>query len=370
MITSRMAQHDVPNLISLSIRFLRPMQLPDGLFCLERVRGGRKPRGRSLRYTAMTYLGLRKAGRHGHAHGFDIDAIRSALEATVDSPDLKPGDYGLYLWAGAGDPQRLVAIAKQAFASAGGVGAHEGQEVAWLVLGLLENDAAGDGEAGAALLREALDDLLRRCEPATGLVYHYGARHRRRRFANFATQIYSLLALSIAAENGFDDALPPARGLADRLIELQLRDGGWPWLFDVRRGTVVEPYEVYSVHQHAMAPMGLLAAAEATEELRYVDAAVRGLAWIDGRNELGIDMVDEDAGFIYRSIRRKRPFDRAALYAGTAASLALGRNPRLPGRVELNPTCRPYELGWLLEAWCGREQLAGTRSVEPVPGRT
>ena len=54
-----------------------------------------------------------------------------------------------------------------------------------------------------------------------------------------------------------------------------------------RKGRIVEPYEVYSVHQHGMAPMGLLALAEATGDQRYVAAADRGLRWIYGRNELG-----------------------------------------------------------------------------------
>jgi hypothetical protein len=355
-----MSAGDVSRLVTLAGRFLRTMQLEDGLFCEERVRGDAHPQGRSLRYSLMTYIGLAKAG--AAVDGFDLDALRAALWAEVASAELRPGDYGLYLWAdgvrGDGsDAAELVGRAEDGLAGAGGLPGREGQEVSWLAIGLLRNPAASDTDAGARLLRAALDELLVRAS-GFSLLRHYGSAHVRRRFANFATQIYGLLALSVAA--GEDErVLPVARALADRLIALQLPDGGWPWLFDADRGRVVEPYEVYSVHQHAMAPMGLLELAEVTRDPRYADAAVHGLGWIHGRNELGLEMVDEGEELIYRSIRRKRPFDRVVLYASTATSLALRRNLPLDGtQVELNATCRPYELGWLLEAWCGREEVA------------
>jgi hypothetical protein len=351
-------EHDNSGLVSLAARFLHAMQLEDGLFCLERVRGEAAPRGRSLRYSLMTYIGLAKAERSGVEHGFDLDALRSSLWAELDAPELRAGDYGLYLWAGAVRGPRAEAdgLAERALEAAGGLRALEGQEVGWLAIGLLHHGSEH---------RSALDELLARRDPSTGLLYHYGQAHRRRRFANFATQIYGLLALSLAAKQGADErALPAARELADRLIALQLPDGGWPWLYDVARGGVVERYEVYSVHQHAMAPMGLLELAEASGENRYAEAAAHGLGWIHGRNELGLEMVDETEQLIYRSVRRRRPLDRAVLYASTAASLALGRGLGLAGmQVELNATCRPYELGWLLEAWCGRERLA--RDLSP-----
>ena len=271
---------------------------------------------------------------------------------------------GLYLWAdgvrgdGSG-AEELVARADRAFAGAEGIQGREGQEVAWLALGMLRNAAARDSATGSALLRTAVDELLERANRCSGLLDHYGDGRFRRRFANFATQIYGLLALSAAAAED-ERALPAARALADRLIALQLADGGWPWLDDVDRGSVAERYEVYSVHQHAMAPMGLLELFEATGERRYADAAAHGLGWIHGRNELGLEMVDEGEQLIYRSIRRRRPFDRLVLYASTATLLVARRNPTFAGKqLELNATCRPYELGWLLEAWHGREHLAG-----------
>ncbi len=215
----------------------------------------------------------------------------------------------------------------------------------------------GSALQAAPIAGLAFEALLANQE-AGGLLRH-GGSGRRARFPNFATQIYGVLALTTAAKQGVDErARAAARRAADRVIALQLGDGGWPWLFDAERGRVVERYEVYSVHQHAMAPMALLELHELTGEDHYRAAAVRGLPWIHGRNEVGADMVRRDEGLILRSIRRRRGLDRLALYAKTAAATA-GLAWDRPGRLlELNRTCRPYELGWLLEAWAGREALA------------
>jgi hypothetical protein len=107
-----------------------------------------------------------------------------------------------------------------------------------------------------------------------------------------------------------------------------------------------------------MAPMALLQLFEATGDARYPAAARRGLEWIFGRNELARSMVDPDRSVIYRSVRRRRPLDRMLLYGNTASAAIAGSAIAGRGRlVELNATCRPYELAWLLEAWCGREDL-------------
>jgi hypothetical protein len=107
-----------------------------------------------------------------------------------------------------------------------------------------------------------------------------------------------------------------------------------------------------------MAPMALFQLFEATGDERYVRAAGRGLEWIFGRNELARSMVDQQRKVIYRSVRRRSPFDRQLLHVNTGSAAIVGSAFARRGRlVELNATCRPYELAWLVEAWCGREDL-------------
>src|SRR6202030_1743282 len=117
----------------------------------------------------------------------------------------------------------------------------------------------------------------------SGLAYHEAHSRVRRRLPNFATAIYTLLALAVLGLRGlYRDAARDAGRMADHLLRLQLPDGGWPWLFDADRAEVVERFEIYSVHQDAMAPMALLALTEVTGNPRYAAAAQRGLAWSTG----------------------------------------------------------------------------------------
>jgi hypothetical protein len=349
---------DIRSLVALSFDGLREMQLEDRTFCLE-VRADRdEPIGRSLRYTLMVAIGLARATRAGYDHGFDLDRIRNTLLRDVDAAELTPGDLGLYLWLDAlhGGAEAGALTAKlRARLDAHDLEHREGMEVAWIVLGLAQAPRDDEREA---LFRTALDLLLRN-QAASGLFYHFAVGGYRRRYPNFATQIYSVLALATVAKEQLDDrAAVAARRGADRILALQRPNGGWPWVFDVQTGQVVEPFHVYSVHQHAMAPMGLLQLAEAVDDDRYASAAARGLVWIYGDNELGRSMVDERRRLVYRSIRRRGLLGPVALAVNTAAAAAVRR--RVWGDVgplQLNDTCRPYELGWLLEAWCGREDV-------------
>jgi hypothetical protein len=350
-------------LVELALRGLAGMQLPAGSFCHEIVAGSPEPRGVSLRYTLMVDLGLAKAEKHGYSHGLDVLGAGRTLDAGLADPDHVPGDFGLYLWRdavrGGGRAEELTAVLERSIAAHGGLERREGMEIAWIVQGLALQLAAGSAR-GEERFRDTLDLLLAN-QAASGLLAH-AAEGRRRRFPNFATQIYGVLALSTVAGLGLDGrALDAARRTGDALLRLQLPDGGWPWLYDVRTGRVVERYEVYSVHQHGMAPMGLLRLAEVADVDAYAGAAVRGVPWIYGLNELRRDLVDRERSLVYRSIRRRRPWSRAALYLNTASTMSLGRPLLGRGRlIGLNATCRPYELGWLVEAWAGREDLLET----------
>jgi hypothetical protein len=351
-------------LIAFALENLKRMQTGSGLFCHEILAGDPSPHGISLRYTLMTYIGLLKAEATGHRHDFDLHRIEAALADRVDAAQLRPGDYGLHLWADAltGGERRdeLLMRLRAALAAGGGLAAREGMEVGWIVQGLSLQVADGF-DAARGLLDEALDQALSRAHARSGLFEHSGSGVRRR-FPNFATQIYNVLALATVAKLGLDPdgrAVGAARRAGQRLAALQLPDGGWPWIYDARSGRVVERYEVYTVHQTAMAPMGLLQLWEATGERTHLEAAARGVDWIHGRNDLGVPMLDADEQILCRSIRRRSPWSGIFLYGNTAASAVTGagRAGGGAGTLEINRTDRPYHLGWVLEAWCGREDL-------------
>jgi hypothetical protein len=232
-------------------------------------------------------------------------------------------------------------------------------ELAWIVTGLTEAGARGELGAGNEILARSREQLIAGRRPRDGLVTHV-LHGRRKRLPHFADQIYSVLALSQLARIRDDgEAREAARSVGDLLLENQMPNGAWPWIYDPIRGTVVEPYELYSVHQDSMAMIGMHGLSEATGEPHYREVAVRSLDWNYGANELGAQMFDQSAEMIYRSIRRQPRFARAR-QARNAAATYLRASPRLadPEELEVNRAMRPYHLGWLLEAWSGREELA------------
>ena len=336
------------------------LRLPNGLFCFDRAWDKAALRGESVRYSTMVLLGtLRRAGT-GAAVSIDPDELHRLIHS--QRSHLGVGDLGLLLWADARMDDRAAAKAtiadlERRSASPSALASLEGMEAAWLVIGALA--AQSGGLETGPLVTRSIAELGRRQSSTTPLFRHVGTGHRRARLPNFATQIYSLLALAEAARHGVaHDALERAERLADLLIRSRDAHFGWPWLYDSERGVVVERYEVYSVHQDAMAPMALLALAEVTGDQGYAEAAVEGLRWGFGNNELGLSFYEREQHFAHRSIRRAGLARHLGLFGNTAFSLA-GRSARMdPGGVEINATCRPYHLGWILEAWSGREGIA------------
>jgi hypothetical protein len=355
----RVAQ--VRELERFAISRLPSLQRGDGVFC-HQVVAEERPEGRSLRYTLIVLLGLLRAEEHGLEHGFHLGALRSRVLSELSSADLTAGDLGLALWAESradGDAVHELVGALEGRLREGGLETVMSMEVAWVVIGLTEAGARGELGAGEGILAEARAQLVESRRPHGGLVTHVG-RGRRRRLPHFADQIYTVLALSQLARIRDDDAArEAARAIGDLLLENQMSNGAWPWIYDALRGTVVEPYELYSVHQDSMAMIGMHGLSEATGESRYREVAVRSLDWNYGANELGVQMFDPETGMIYRSIRRQQRFHRAA-QARNAAAAYFRAAPRLaaPEELELNRAMRPYHLGWLLEAWAGREELA------------
>lgn len=357
----------VAELVSFALDRLPSMQLEDGSFCHEVVRGDPAPRRRSLRYTLIALLGLLRAEAAGREHGFETERLKSLVLAELRS--LSPGEHGLLLWAdarsGTEATERIMDSLERSLDRSACLEALEGLELAWLALGLTASHAQRAVSRVELLLTLALRQLIDFNQSLSGLLLHRGTGWRRR-FPNFATEIYGILALAHASRvRGDELALAAARKAGDAVLALQRQNGGWPWLFDARRGTVIEPFEVYSTHQDGMAPMGLFELSDASGDPRYREAALRGLDWIWERNEVGRSMLDHDAGMLYRSVVRRPPLDRIAVYVNTLGSY-VGYAPLAGygGGLELNASDRPYHLGWILEAWCGREHLSREEAAE------
>lgn len=346
----------IDELVSFSTENLPTMKLPSGLYCYDMPFSTRERRGESVRYSLIVLLGLQRAAGGGRGASNEIDELWESCLSRRHS--FTPGDIGLALWAdarrdGSASPDLVDQLTHAV--SDEQLGALVGMELAWMVIGLAH--AVHSHTAAESLLGRLTVHLQRDRRASSGLYFHDATTRVRRRLPNFATEIYTLLALTTLARK---DLLPGAQGSAEELagclVRLQLPDGGWPWIFDAGRGIVVERYEIYTVHQDAMAPMALLDLWELTGDKRWARAAVHGLAWSRGRNELHADLIDLEKQFAHRSIRRRPAYQRVALVANALASGLIGRPLRSgAAAVEVNETSRPYHLGWILEAWAARD---------------
>lgn len=314
--------------------------------------------GESLRYTAMVALGLSK---------LDLDGQRSVLG------DLTAADLAQHAAARAelSDDAGAIALAVWASAEAGGVYAgnlmrrldalmQSGSPVdtvdcSWILCAGIA--ALNLGETRGIVERSRA--LLLAEQSRSGLFPHRlpnASNDRMRRHVGcFADQVYPIQALSrFAAITGDESALVAADRCAARICALQGEDGQWWWHYDTRDGSVVEGYPVYSVHQHAMAPMALLdlRAAGGTD---YISAIEKGLRWLDSHPEKSEDIVSPSLGVVWRKIARREPPKATR----TLSALTTGLKPgfRLPGLNLVFPPavidyeCRPYEFGWMLYAW-------------------
>jgi len=342
---------DPASLISFALESLPTMIGEDStIFCDVRDKGGQQSE-LSLRYTLICLIGLHRASTEGFDVPFDLETMAAKA---LNEPMETLADTGLALWVSAlFDPDSgrgFVDPARSQWKSER-TGMHAGLGLT----GIVELAKATDDDEIADIAATFRDDVIDQYGGSpSGIFYHTQASGPRRTKPNFATQVYLMVGLAKESMlSGNQAALDAAERCAQALAELQRDDGGWPWIYDTR-GFVVEDYEIYAVHQDAMAPMAFLALSDAGCE-GMVELAHRGLPWMSGQNDLGIDMVDRENRLIYRSIRRPRPTDRLMLAANSATASALGRPINAGGkRLELNPVCMPYHPGWILEAWVGR----------------
>jgi hypothetical protein len=339
----------------------RSYQNGDFVFTLE---GSRTPggdwhlaaSGTSLRYAAIAALGLLRLPQPTQRHVLDGETCHDLISRLMKHLDglTGRGDVALLCWAAAGAghedlPRALGCLAKLDQPGNSGDVVH----AAWVVSALVAARLHADVE-------EHLDRARRELLAARGAVLYphmtgSGASWYRAHVGSFADQVYPLQALArLHASSDDPAALAVADAVADQICDLQGEAGQWWWHYDSRNGSVVEGYPVYSVHQHAMAPMALLDLADAGGA-GHLHAISKGLQWLAKPPETGEDLIAADLPITWRKVARKDP--RKVVRGLRAVSTKVHPEWRLrvldkvapPGVIDHE--CRPYELGWLLMTW-------------------
>jgi len=322
---------------------------------------GAVAQGASDRYTAMAALGLSRvstATQRAVLAGVTAeDVVLRTIDRAVVSDD--PGAVALSAWAAVevagATPTRLLDRLRRILADGRPLPT---VDAAWLLTAAVGAAELTGGAAGADLVESAAA-LLRRHQGPGGTYPHVlppATQSRwRAHVGSFADQVYPLQALARAARlTGDAWMLDHANRTAAAICTVQGPAGQWWWHYDSRDGSVVERYPVYSVHQHAMAPMVLFDLWEAGGDDRRPEI-VAGLGWLDSHPEVVEELVAERHGLVWRKVGRREP--RKAARAVGAATTAVLPGRSVPGidrvlpPVVVDHECRPYELGWLLYAW-------------------
>lgn len=348
------AQRTAQGLVELAVRGLPQMfDHRAGMFCykLKKTSGGLVQEGLSPRYTAMTLMGLHRLEQSAAPSHFDVQPVTERLLSNLDWVD-NLGDLGLMLWLVARvAPERLGELERRlqiATALTRFTDAREGvtMHLAWFLTGLSYCAlASGDPGKMRGVARETYDVLIQ-SQGKHGYFAHQ-APHRslkgsvRGWIGSFADQVYPVYGMAKFFQAfGEDSALRHARECALAICQAQGPLGQWWWHYDSRSGCVFEEYPVFSVHQHGMGPMTLLALGRASGE-NFDPWIYKGLDWINQRNELAVNMEDASANVIWRCIGQTK------LRRFTGALLGARQNSR-PDGLSVLFECRPYELGWLL----------------------
>jgi hypothetical protein len=367
----------VAQLMALANRGLEPMyDLEQKLFSyrLRQTPSGLVREGISRRYTIMALLGLLRAESAGFQSPINIPAtLDSLLSGTSWLRNI--GDLGLLLWLCALSSQehltRFCAMfdlerALERYPDGRG---RFTMELSWFLTGLTYASGASPGHPPAlARLANETYRLLRANQGRHGLFGHMArwsslAGVARGRVGSFADQAYPIYAMAhFARVFEMKEAYPNALRCASAICRLQGPLGQWWWHYDSVTGRVVEQYPVYSVHQHAMAPMALFAL-QNTCNADFGEQIYKGLEWIGGANELQQDLGDAAASVVWRCIC----LPKSASYAARFRTV-LGKEQNL-GAMQILCECRPYELGWLLYAHAQPSTAIRHRSAAVYPDR-
>jgi len=378
-------QDRVKEIIELSFRNLSKMYHEDALrFCYAIKKDFVGKGVPSFRYTAITLLGLDEARGRGLPVAFPVDEICADL-AIHASGEKDLGNKALALWAAlklqssAADKALISLLAHDGFVTNVDEGLIRSTELAWAVYSLAMAWVEMKIQGGSLLRRSMKDSVRKRLHEGiqalrsqrngkTGLFAcasipngNGRLRHKMKTTSGFFdSQVYGAMALAQTSK-ALDriDFLQEAHDTVRTILSLQGKNGEWPWHYDVRDGSIIDWYPVFSVHQDGMGPMVLLEVGEALE-MDFQEPVERSLKWIFGTNELNVPMVDWELGMVWRALRRKGIRQYVLQASRVAHHYGMSRIARIfraiPGR-SIEYECRPYHLGWILYAFCRQSQL-------------
>jgi hypothetical protein len=312
-------------------------------------------------YTLNVLLGM---ARVSHVpKDVDLSAIFQRNAAQLIELPVRDYALGMALWTAAElqleMPDDLVRhIEKKIFDRSRWQRFHA-QDLGMILVGVAAR-AQLDRQRWPQLAADLFSFLVRRYLSKSSLFYDtaYGVR---RRFASFATQTYLTLACYAYGEFANNEqAIEIANATTRKLIALQGANGEWPWFFDAETGSILDFYEVYSVHQFGMAPAFL----ERAEQYGVADAKaaiVKGFEWATGKNQLKIPMLMPDLHLTVRSQARRGELHTKRWRLVRAIGNSVFGNPSSlvdPSHLQLRLECRSYELGWILWSFGRRTDLA------------
>jgi hypothetical protein len=322
------------------------------VFTIRRQDGTQIPAGVSDRYTAITIIGVAADGLDRWTLPFDPVRMAQALVARLPASG-NLGDAALIAWAAAAVGVDAGPAWSQVERLFNARPAHPTVEAAWALAA-----AAIDGRHVTPAFRQRLHAaVMQAWNEKAGVFRHItGGGGARSHVACYADQVYPIFALSrFAARHHDAAALAAAARCARRICALQGAAGQWWWHYDHRTGEVIEGYPVYAIHQDAMGPMALRAAADAGGGA-FDEHITRGLAWLEASPELnGGTLIDDAAQMLWRKVARREP-NKATRYVQAACTM-LHPRLRVPGMDLVFPAGvidyedRPYHWGWFLYAW-------------------
>jgi hypothetical protein len=351
------AQSAAQHFVQLAMRGL-PQMLDEraGMFCykLKKTGASTTPEGLSPRYTAMTVMGLHRLEQSGVSPTIDVKPIVERLLTKTEWID-NIGDLGVSLWLAARvAPDRTTDLARRLQIETALTRFEDARKgvtmnLAWFLTGLSYcSQLPGDRDQLRALAQETYA-LLTQNQGKQGYFGHLATRRSldgsvRGHIGSFADQVYPIYAMAqYFGAFGDESALQRARECAHSICAAQGPLGQWWWHYDSRNGRVFEEYPVFSVHQHGMGPMTLLALGKVTGQ-DFNPWIYKGLQWINRRNELSVEMEDASVNVIWRCIRQSA----LKRVSGIVLRGRKAGQAQAPNGLSVLHECRPYELGWLL----------------------